>query len=215
MGLRQLSLPVLALAILGAAGGARAQDICASVVNGEALRFDRETFLENRDGVTRRERLLTWPGRQWDGLRGREPECDSQTLIRYLSLTIPADQIDGYCLSEVDDLGHLLIPGERNFRGRCTGTVCEVVNTSAEAAVNVTGTAARAVAEQTLNREGGVGGLLHTSGAAILTGQATTISSTLGSIGTAMGAALSTPAVLAATAVTVVAVGGAVYVCRD
>ncbi len=198
------------LVLLASSGTVRAEDICASVVNGELVRFDRATILPDSAGVTRRERLLAWPGRRWDGLRGRDPECDSATMITYLSRTVPADEIDGYCLSKLETVGFLLIPGARNFRGRCTGSVCKAVNTTRDTALAVSGATARAVTGR-----GDLSGLVHSSGAAILTGQSTTITSTLGSIGSGLAAALSTPAVAAAAAVSVVAIGGAVYVCRD
>jgi len=194
---------------------AQAQDICAAVVNGEQLRFDRATFLQDKPGATRRERLLAWPGETWDGLRGRDPLCDSRTLIRYLSQTIPAHEIDGYCLSEPGDFGFLLIPGERSFRGRCTRSTCERVNATADTAVGAARTIATAAADTYFGESDRTTAILHASGAAILSGQASALAATLGQVGTAVGTALAAPGVLAATAVSVVAVGGAVYVCRD
>jgi len=193
----------------------QAQDICASVVNGEALRFDRETFLAGRTEATRRERLLAWPGQTWDGLRGRDPECDSATLITYLSQTIPADAIDDYCLTEVGDFGFLLIPGVRTFRGRCTKSTCERVNATADGALGAAKTITTKAADAALGEGDRTTAILHASGAAILSGQAPAIAATLGQVGTAVGTALAAPGVLAAAAVSVVAVGGAVYVCRD
>jgi hypothetical protein len=195
--------------------GAQAQDICAAVVNGEALRFDRETFMEGRAAPSRRERLLSWPGQTWDGLRGRDPECDSATVITYLSQTIPADDIDGYCLTEAGGYGLLLIPGPRNFRGRCSTSTCELVNATTDAALGTAKTITSRAADAALGDGDRTTAILHASGAAIVSGQASAIAATLGQVGTAVGTALAAPGVLAATAVSVVAVGGVVYVCRD
>lgn len=197
------------------ATAAQAQDICAAVVNGEELRFDRATFLSDQPGLTRRERLLSWPGQTWNGLRGLDPVCDSRTLIRYLSQTIPADEIDGYCLSELAEYGFLLIPGERNFRGRCAKSTCEQVNATTENAIGAARSITTRAADAALGQGDRTTAVMHASGAAILSGQASTLAATLGQVGTAVGTALAAPGVLAATAVSVVAVGGVVYVCRD
>ncbi|WP_102108162.1 hypothetical protein [Oceaniglobus roseus] len=196
-----------------------AQESCASVVNGELVVFD-PSFQAPQDTVSRRERLLSWPGRKLDSLRGRPPACDSQTIIAYLGQTIPADQIDGYCLSEQGEDGFLLLPGERTYNGRCAKTACERVNATKDSALAIAGTAARGAADKALGiereePEEAPKSLIHSSGAAILTGTSGYITSNLGAIGSSLTAALSTPAILAATAVTVVAVGGAVYVCSE
>jgi hypothetical protein len=209
----------LALALSLLAAPALGQDLCVATVNGAPLAIDPAAQgASGESGV--RERLLAWPGRRLNQALGRAPTCDSETLIAYLGATVPPEEIDGYCLSEQGDSGFILVPGERNFRGRCTTTACDKVNTTADAALNVAGTIATGVANDLLGveeaPETGVEnrGLMHASGAAILTGTTGYISANLGTIGSGLATALSTPAVLAASAVTVVAVGGAVYVCR-
>ena len=211
---RRFSFALIAMAAIFGAHGAAAQNICASVVNGELVRIDRETFLKDGEQAGRRERLLTWPGRRIDALRDRDPECDSRTLIIFLGQQVPADDIDGYCLSEQAEDGFLLVPGTRNYRGRCSATACERVNATKDTSLAVGSAAARAIADTALGT-GPDRSLLHSSGAAILTGSGSYIASTLGTIGSSLATALSAPAVLAATAVTVVAVGSAVYVCSE
>jgi hypothetical protein len=106
--------------------------------------------------------------------------------------------------------------GKARIWSRNTEKVCKAVDAAKEEAVAVTGSVAGLVTGATATASAaGVSAVTHSSGAIILTGSSGYISGTLGTAGTAMASALTAPAVLAATAVSVVAVGGAIYICTD
>ncbi|QFU08367.1 hypothetical protein PARPLA_02966 [Rhodobacteraceae bacterium THAF1] len=200
----------IALALLAAP--ALAEDYCRATLNADEILIDRDTL--DRDAPGLRERLGRWPTKPIDRLRGRDPACDSETLISFLSLNVPEEEIDGYCLLPDPEFGYLLAPGARDYRGRCTATTCERVNTARDGAVGVAGTTTdiltRRGADQSRTQA-----IKHASGAAILTGSAGSILASLGTgASTAMTAALAAPVVAGAAAVSVVAVGGAVWLCR-
>ena len=204
----------LSLAILGAPAAAEISRCLATVNGGEVVvDYDRESAAP----VTRRERALGWPGRAWNRAWGSPPACDSGVLIAYLGQTLAADEIEGYCLAEDPDAAtFLLVPGERNYRGRCRRTACERVNAAAGDAVAASGTVARTVADIATGRsDSRLSAVAHSSGAAILSGNAGPISTALSGIGPGVLAVLTAPATLAAAAVSVVTVGGVVYVCHD
>lgn len=198
---------LLALAAPAAAETRR----CLATVNGSQVSITYDPALA--EPISRRERLVGWPGQAWRRAWGAPPACDSELTILYLAQHLAGDEIDGYCLAQDDATdSFLLVPGERNFRGRCRRTTCERVNAAAEDAM----AAGRAVADIATGRTNSrVGAVLHSSGAAIVSGQAGSIGTALGSVGSSVAAALTAPAVMAAAAVSVVTVGGAVYVCRD
>ncbi|WP_323006378.1 hypothetical protein [Pseudorhodobacter sp.] len=112
--------------------------------------------------------------------------------------------------------------GERNAYLICKNpkTFCERVNaTKAEAqsiartGLDIASRAALATAQSALSPDGGTI-FSHSSGALIVKGSANYISGALGASGASLGATLSAPAVVAAGAVTLIGVGGAVYFCR-
>ncbi|MGO4916442.1 hypothetical protein [Pseudogemmobacter sp. W21_MBD1_M6] len=99
-------------------------------------------------------------------------------------------------------------------------TLCERVNTTKDEArsiartgLDIAGRTALSTARSALSLDGGtiIG---HSSGALIMNGSGGFISGALGAAGTTLGTALTAPAVIAAGAVTLVGVGGAVYFCR-
>lgn len=163
------------------------------------------------------ERIARWPGALWDRAWGRPATCDSATTIAFLAAVEAVEDIDGLCLAEAaDDGGWLLVPGERNWRGRCRRTVCDRINAAAADGAAIAGIVTSVATGRQVGSLGeGVTAVASTSGAMMLTGQAPALFTLLGEGATAAGAALSAPAVAGAAAVTVLAVGGAVYVCRD
>jgi hypothetical protein len=192
---------------------AEATVACRAFVNGSEIvvKFD-----PSASAITRRERVLGWPGRLWNWGWGSPPNCNSEALIAYLSENVEADQIDGYCLSQSDEGSYLLVPGERNFRGRCKKTTCELVNaTKEEGLALAAGFGGLVVGTNTGLAAGGVTIVTHSSGAMIATGTSGYIAGTLGGIGTTIGGILSAPVVIGAAVVTVVVAGGAVYVCAE
>ena len=204
-----LKIALAALALSSAP--AVAEDLCRVTLNAEEILIDRDTLDQDAPGL--RERLGRWPSRPIDRLRGREPACDSETLITFLATNVPKEEIEGYCLQPDPDFGFLLAPGARDYRGRCTKTTCERVNAARDGALSVAGTAAD-IATGRGEGQSRTEAVVHASGAAILTGSAGSILSSLGAgASTAVTGALAAPAIAGAAAVSVVAVGGAVWLC--
>ena len=87
-------------------------------------------------------------------------------------------------------------------------TVCQRVNQTKNAAVAITGAAARGAIN-------GAKALPDGSGAVIISGSQGYITGALSSIGGAAAAMASSPAIVAGAAVSLVAVGGAVYACQE
>lgn len=214
-------MPVVVATILAActlpAGAAQAQDrACMTRVNHLDIAIAPGAILDDPD-LSLRERVLGWPGNLWNRAWGQPVACDSATTIAYLAGVLAIDEVEGQCLAEAPgDGGWLLVPGDRNFRGRCRVTVCDRVNAAAGEGAAI----ARAVTSIVTGREvdslgSGVAAIASTSGAMMLTGQSSVLLDILGQGAAAAGAALSTPAAAGAAAVTVMAVGGAVYVCRE
>ena len=188
---------------------------CLATINGSEVTVEYEPG--SAAPVTRRERALGWPGKAWNRAWGTPPACDSGVVIAYLGQTLAADEIEGYCLAEEDETGtFLLVPGERNFRGRCRKTACQRVNAAADDALAASGALARTVTDVATGRsDSRLSAVAHSSGAAILSGNAGPLSAALSGIGPGVMAILTAPATLAAAAVSVVTIGGAVYVCHD
>ena len=195
------------------AGSAMAQDTsCVTRVNGRDVVVEAGMIRDGQPSLSLRERMLNWPSQSWNGAWGTPAECDSETTIAFLGAVLAIDQIERYCLSyDAEIAGFLLVPGQRNYRGRCQKTVCDRVNVTADQTTGFLGAMTRAILQQ----QRGLLGLTHSSGAMLLTGQSSLLLDAVGSAATSVGAALSTPAAMTAAAVTVMTVGGAVYVCRE
>jgi hypothetical protein len=86
---------------------------------------------------------------------------------------------------------------------------CEKVNTTAEIAMSIAAVGATTAGNAARDS------VAKAAGAVILTGSTASVSATLSSLGASAMSVLSAPAALTAAAVTVVAVGGAVYVCSE
>jgi hypothetical protein len=209
------ALIVLVLTVL-LGGQATAQSRnCIAHVNHQELIIVAGTVVDGNGTTGLRERLFNWPSRTWDSAWGQAPECDSGVTIAFLANMLSLAETEGYCLAEADDgTGFLLVPGERNFRGRCRSTVCDTVDMVADQSRAVAGTVTSILAGQKIDSPAdGVTAIVSGSGAMLLTGQTPALVSALGQGAAALTAALSAPAAAAAAAVTVVTVGGAVYVC--
>lgn len=208
----QLAAPTIVAALLLAAPAAA--ELCSAEVNASEILVDTETLdTASGDGPGLRERLLAWPTRSWDRALGRPPACDSETLIRYLAAEAAAEDIDGYCLLPSEESGFLLVPGERNFRGRCKTTTCDKVNAAADTTLDTSVAIAAAVQNKALETKSSLDTVAHGSGAMILSGTREVVLGTLGSAGSAALTAMSAPAAMVGAGVTVIAVGGAVYYC--
>ena len=196
------------------AGAAKAQDqACVARVNGSDMVVAAGAVRDNSDNITLRERVLGWPSQTWNRALGAPLACDSETTIAFLGAVLAVDQIDRYCLSyDAETDGFLLVPGARNYRGRCQKTACDRVNIARDQATGFLGGMMQAVLQPP---QTGLLGLTHSSGAMLLTGQRGAVLESLGSAATGVAAALSTPAAMTAAAVTVMTVGSAVYVCSE
>lgn len=215
MPARGLALLALTLAFL--AGPVLAQDrACIARVNHLDIAIAPGAILADPD-PSLRERLLTWPGNLWNRAWGQPAACDSETTIAYLAGILALDEIDTHCLAEAPgDGGWLLVPGERNFRGRCYRTICDRVNETADSGADLArGITRLATGEEVDTLGEGVTAFASASGAMMVTGRASLVLAALGEGAGALFTVLSAPAAAGAAAVSVVAVGGAVYVCRD
>lgn len=210
----RFALVLLVLLVAGPAIAEEAQ--CRAFVNGQEMALVWDDNGVQADDLTYREWALGLPGRGWDWTWGELPRCNSRVIIDHLSQELPATEVSAYCLAGNDDGSWLLVPGERNFRGRCKQTTCEMVNaTKGEAAALVGTMTGLAVGATTATAATGTTVVAHSSGALILTGSSGYIAGTLGAAGTTILALLTAPATLTAAAVSVVTVGGAVYLCQE
>ncbi|ETX29496.1 hypothetical protein [Roseivivax isoporae] len=195
--------------------GLAAAETCLARVNHQDVVVDTEAVAA--DGAGLRERMRAWPSRTWKRAWGAPPACDSRTLIAYLGREVPAEDLDGYCLADdPSGGGDLLVPGVRNYRGRCTVTTCDRVNAAAGGTAAAAGRVVDVVTRRDVEAgQSRTGAVLHASGAAILSGTASGIAGTLSGAASSVATALAAPAVAGAAAVSVVAIGGAVYLCHD
>lgn len=207
------ALALLALATPGAAQTAS----CQAQVNGQEVAIDYDRKSEEARKITRREAIFRGPSRLWAWTWGDLPTCNSAILMDALAEDAEGET-DGQCLAWVEETqSYVLLPGDRNYRGRCIGVVCRSVNAGKEEVAAVTSAILSGAAERA-----GIGGgtstlttVTNSAGALIMSGSTGHITGTLGSVGSGILGALSSPAALTAGAVTTVVGGGALFVCTD
>lgn len=197
--------PVLAALLFLPLAAQAEPTFCTARINGKdvPLAYDKdEPGL--RDHFSRREILSAAWGRD---------TCPSYVVLRSLTPDLTDQERGPFCLrhdrASGSTIGYDL--GRRDAHGRCEApakTVCQRVNQTRNAAVAITGAAARGAVK-------GAQALPDGSGAVILSGSQGYITGALSSIGGAAAAMASSPAIVAGAAVSVVAVGGAVYACRE
>jgi len=150
--------------------------------------------------------------------------CPAFVSLRTATPLLTDEERALFCLvyDEENDTLSGFAQGERDAYLMCkepSKPLCERVNDSKDAALAIAGfgagTAAAAAGTQAAATAAGVSAVAHSSGAVILSGSAGYIAGTLGTIGATALSILTAPATLAAATVTVVAVGGAVYVCSS
>ncbi len=147
--------------------------------------------------------------------------CPAFVTLRYLTPKLTDIERSLFCLNYEKDKktysGYAV--GDRNAYLECkkpTKTFCDRINNSKNAALAISGVAAGSTVGGTVAAQMvGVTAVAHSSGALILTGAGGYIAGTLGSIGAGALAVLTAPVTLTAATVSVVAVGGAVYVCKE
>jgi len=186
---------------------------CDTIINGKhiPLAYDSED-MNLYDNYGFREIFL----RGWGKIT-----CPSFITLRHLTPELNDHERAVFCLNYDKKMktytGFTI--GERNAYLECQKpkkTFCERVNESKDAAIAITGVAAGAAGGATLATAGtGVTAVLHSSGAAILTGAGGYIAGTLATIGATGLAILTSPITIGVTTISVVAVGGAVYICKE
>lgn len=202
------------LFFLGGPLGVSAETIsCNSKIHGKSISLQYEdTDKELFSNYTFREIFL----RGWG-----EITCPAFVTLRHLTPGITDAERSIFCLNFEKDTktftGYSV--GQRNAYLVCTKPskkFCERVNESKDAAIAITGAAFGAAGSAALVTAGtGVTAVAHSSGAVILTGAGGYIAGTLASIGAGALAILTAPAAIAATTISVVAVGGSVYLCKE
>lgn len=150
-----------------------------------------------------------------------EITCPSFITLRHLTPDLTDHQREPFCLS-YDPEQETYVgfeQGDRDAYGICKApskTLCERVNSSKDALLAVSGLAAGASGgATTVASAAGVTAVTHSSGALILTGSSGYIAGTLGTAGATALGILTAPATLTGAAISLVAIGGAVYVCQD
>ena len=196
--------PAILSLVLALAPSLGAAELCQTRVEAADLQIYPEVL---DSSVTWRESLLSLPNAGASAISGNLRQCHSGDIYAFLD---GLADMDGKCLVEADaDTGYVILTGERNYRGRCTKTVCQRVNDTKENLGAVTSSLV----------SGAVGvvdtAASHPAGALVITGAADTIVASVGTVSASALAVLSTPAVLAATTVSAVTVGGAVYICSE
>jgi hypothetical protein len=156
----------------------------------------------------------------WFGDWGRIT-CPSVVTLRYLTPDLTDDQRGSFCLSydrKTRTYDGFAV-GERDAFALCkapTKSFCARVNDSKAAALAITGFAARlAGAGDVAQAASDVSVLTADNGAVTLAGTGADVLGALSRIGASALTAATAPAPLGAAAVAVVAVGGAVYLCRE
>lgn len=183
---------------------------CTTSVEGQRVTLfyepDDQQVSENR---SRREALLSG----WGAI-----DCPSYVTLRHLTPDLTDDQRQAFCLQwdpQADTYAGYA-EGGRDAYLRCRApkrTFCERVNTSVQTSAAVAGLADAPEGQEGLVN--GVQAVTRPGGAVVLSGAGAAVQQTIAGASGAAGAALATPIGLAAAAVTVVAVGGAVYLCSE
>lgn len=186
---------------------------CTTNVNGKSKQLRYNIFGDKlNDNYSMRE--IFFGG--WGNI-----DCPSYITLRHLTPGLTDSERSVFCLQFDKKLKTYTgyVNGPRDAYLNCSKpskTFCERVNDSKAAAIAITGLGTGAVAgASTGAAAAGVTAVAHSSGAVILTGSAGYISGTLGTIGAGSLAVLTAPAAITTAAVSVVAVGGAVYFCGE
>ncbi|MCE6950545.1 hypothetical protein LAZ29_06360 [Cereibacter sphaeroides] len=195
---------LVVLLLLAPTAAAAKPQACLTSLEGfpTALSYDSEDQ-EVRANRSTRERWLggygdiTCPG--YVTLRAMTPGLnDRERSVFCLQFDHESNTYTGFAEGKRDAYVHCAQP---------TGAFCEKVNASAETARKVAGAAGRVL--------NGVHAVENSAGAVVLSGSTGSVSAALSNLGATALPIVSAPATLAAAAVTVVAVGGAVYVCSE
>ena len=176
--------------------------------NNVTLKFDIQSdeYIEN---TTFREILFA----------GYDGSCPGFIVLRHMTPKLSPAERETFCAIYDKKAKNYLgfAQGVRDAYGKCkkSGTLCKAINASKEEALALVGLGAGAtVGASAATTAAGITAVTHSSGAVILTGSAGYLAGTLGTISAAVVAALTAPAAIIGATVSVVAVGGAVYLCN-
>ena len=189
-------------------------EVCTVRVHAMDITIDSAQFVDDDLSISTGETLLSAPRRMLSGLRGTLPPCSSDTTLTFMGSLMETYTPNGYCLEFGDkDVGFLLLPGTRNFRGRCEKTTCERINVAADevSAINaqMRGIFGQPPSFEEIARA-------ETLGAMAVKGTDRFLRSKLNNAATmTIFTALGAPELLIASSVTVVALQGAAFLCHD
>ncbi len=224
MLLRVFMIILLRCAIVSPAWAAN----CTTSLDGKLLQIDytvsQQDQIDTSQLVPKEEMKGNTSVRERLFGRWGKVDCPAYLTLREFTPDLTDAERKPFCLVYDKDADTYtgFSEGERNAYLICKNpkTFCERVNTTKEEARSVARTGldvarrtAMTTARSALSAD--VGEIIsHSSGALIMKGSGSFISSALSATGTSIGTALSAPAVVATGAVTLVGVGGAVYFCR-
>lgn len=150
----------------------------------------------------------------------RSRTCPGAVVITYLMPDLTAAERLVFCANYDPKTKSHSMPaqGRRDAFGRCVepSKTCRLVNTTKQQALELMGIGEQAENGTLTSRlSSTVSAVTHASGAMVLSGNTTSISSILASAGTTIGTAISAPTVLVGAAASLVVISGAVYLCSD
>jgi hypothetical protein len=175
------------------------------------LKYDaNDDVIYEGDNTTFREILLTGWG---------ELDCPAYITLREFTPELTDVERRPFCLiyDKENNTYTGISEGARDAYLVCKNpkSYCERVNATKEEVIAFASFGAGATAGTvTAMSAAGVTVVPHSSGALILTGSSGYIAGTLGAAGTTVVAALTAPLTIAAGVVTVIGVGGSIYLCK-
>lgn len=204
---------VLILLMASSVNGLAEEIECTTKVNGvvESLSYDLDED----------ELYLNYSFREIFFGGSADNTCPAFITLRHLTPELTDQERSAFCLQFDDETDSYtgMSQGERDAYLNCrtpSRSFCERVNASKDAAITIAGFGAGATTGVSVaTGAAGVTAVAHSSGAIILTGSSGYIAGTLGSIGAGAVAVLTSPVTLTGALVSVVAIGGAVYVCQE
>ncbi|MEA5159901.1 hypothetical protein U5903_03855 [Cereibacter johrii] len=198
------ALAALTLLTLAPAAAMAKPEACLTSLEG----FPTALAYDTKDEEVRANRSIR---ERWLGGYG-EITCPGYVTLRAMTPGLNDRERSVFCLQFDRDSNTYtgFAEGKRDAYLHCarpSGAFCEKVNASTETAGKVAGAAGQVL--------GGVRAVENSTGAVVLSGTAGSVSAALSNLGATALATVTAPAALTAAAVTVVAVGGAVYVCSE
>lgn len=183
---------------------------CTAKISKKTIKLTYDPYSqEYLDNTTFREILFS----------GDDSSCPGFIALRHMTPKLSPMEREAFCaLYDKKEKNYLgFAQGARDAYGKCKkpGKLCTAINATKEEAIAIVGLGAGATGGATaIASAAGITAVTHSSGAVILTGSAGYLAGTLGTVSTAVVAALTAPVAIIGATVSVVAVGGAVYLCK-